>query len=86
MDMIPEGAMVLIFNDDKPGVIGLVGSTFGDHGVNIADMTLSRQHDRALMVLKVDEPAPKEAIEALAGNKPPIRMVKTVELTPVSSQ
>jgi D-3-phosphoglycerate dehydrogenase len=83
MDMVPEGPMVLLFNDDQPGVIGLVGKTFGDQGVNIADMTLSRQNNRALMVFKCDEPVPEEAVQALADQCPPIRMVKTVELEAV---
>jgi D-3-phosphoglycerate dehydrogenase len=83
MDMVPEGPMVLIRNDDKPGVIGLVGKTFGDHKVNIADMTLSRQEKMALMVLKVDEPAPEDAIQALQKQRPPIQMVRSVVLPPL---
>jgi len=83
MDMVPEGQMLVIMNDDRPGVIGLVGTTLGQHKVNIADMTLSRQQDKALMVLKLDEPAPAEAIDALAKQSPPIRLVRTVWLPPV---
>ncbi|MGA3065647.1 MAG: phosphoglycerate dehydrogenase, partial [Tepidisphaeraceae bacterium] len=57
MDMIPEGNMVLIVNHDQPGVIGLVGSSFGDAQVNIADMVISRDFApdgkaTALMVIK----------------------------------
>ena len=47
MDMIPEGNMVIIVNQDQPGVIGTVGSTFGDAQVNIADMVISREIDQA---------------------------------------
>ena len=83
MDMVPEGPMVLIRNDDQPGVIGLVGKTFGDHKVNIADMTLSRHEKMALMVLKVDEPAPEDAIGALQKQRPPIQMVRSVVLPPL---
>jgi D-3-phosphoglycerate dehydrogenase len=43
MDMVPEGDMVLVINRDQPGVIGLVGTSFGDAKVNIADMVISRQ-------------------------------------------
>ena len=43
MDMIPEGNMVLIVNKDQPGVIGTVGTSFGDAKVNIADMVISRE-------------------------------------------
>ena len=63
MDMIPEGQMVLIVNKDQPGVIGTVGTTFGDAGVNIADMVISRHIGpdgaaTALMVIKTDAAAP----------------------------
>jgi D-3-phosphoglycerate dehydrogenase len=60
MDMIPEGQMVLIVNKDQPGVIGMVGTSFGDAGVNIADMVISRDFNKetgehtALMVIKTD--------------------------------
>src|SRR2546423_151100 len=43
MDMVPEGHMVVIMNKDQPGVIGMVGTSFGDAGVNIADMVISRE-------------------------------------------
>lgn len=66
MDMIPEGNMVVIENRDEPGVIGTVGSTFGDAKVNIADMVISRDIKKdgtatALMVIKTDSD-PTEAL------------------------
>jgi len=83
MNMVPEGNMVVLFNDDQPGVIGLVGTTFGRHGVNIADLTLSRRGERALMVFKIDSPAPDGAIEQLRQSRPPIQRVSTVNLAAV---
>ena len=65
MDMVPEGQMALIINQDQPGVIGTVGSAFGDAKVNIADMVISRAFGKdgkatALMVIKTDsEPTPE---------------------------
>lgn len=86
VDMIPEGQMVVIENEDKPGVIGIVGTSFGDAGVNIADMVISRdiQPDgkaHALMVLKVDSP-PDEALTNRLRARPGIRRVKCVKLPP----
>ena len=51
--------LVLFRYDDVPGVIGRVGTLFGDAGVNIANMTVSRTRrgDKALMVLTVDSHA-----------------------------
>jgi D-3-phosphoglycerate dehydrogenase len=54
--------MVFLRYDDVPGVIGRVGTLFGDAGVNIANMTVSRTRkgDKALMALSIDTPAPDE--------------------------
>ena len=44
---------------------GLVGREFGDAGINIVDMALSRQDKTALMVLKLDEAMPDALRDAL---------------------
>ncbi len=51
--------------DDMPGVIGRVGTTFGEAGINIANMAVSRTNrgGKALMVLSIDTPAPAELVE-----------------------
>ena len=85
MDMVPEGPMVVIENRDQPGVIGAVGTAFGEAGVNIADMVISRdvQPDgaRALMVLKVDSAPPAALVDGLR-QRPGITRVRVVELPP----
>jgi D-3-phosphoglycerate dehydrogenase len=70
MDMVPEGQMVLIINQDQPGVIGNVGTTFGNAKVNIADMVISRAFANdgkatALMVIKTDSEAPAALLNSL---------------------
>lgn len=84
VDMIPEGQMVVIENEDKPGVIGIVGTSFGEAQVNIADMVISRVVNEdgkahALMVLKVDS-APDEALTNRLRARPGILRVKCVKL------
>ena len=85
VDMVPEGPMVVIENDDEPGVIGQVGQAFGEAGVNIADMVISRDASgpkpRALMVLKTDGRPSPELIQSLSA-RPNIKRVKTVALPP----
>jgi D-3-phosphoglycerate dehydrogenase len=86
MDMVPEGNMVMIVNQDQPGVIGLVGTSFGDAGVNIADMVISREVKPdgsavALMVIKTDQP-PTEALINRLRARPNILRVKPVALAP----
>ncbi|MCX5660656.1 MAG: phosphoglycerate dehydrogenase [Planctomycetota bacterium] len=68
MDMIPAGCMALIQNEDRPGVIGMVGTEFGSAQVNIADMAISRRDKTALMVLKLDDVPPQSLIERLRGH------------------
>jgi D-3-phosphoglycerate dehydrogenase / 2-oxoglutarate reductase len=84
MDMIPEGQMVLIVNQDQPGVIGIVGTSFGDAGVNIADMVISREEHAdgtatALMVIKTDSEPPAALLNRLRA-RPNIVRVKAVNL------
>lgn len=86
MDMIPEGNMVLIVNRDQPGVIGLVGSSFGDAQVNIADMVISREFDSAgkataFMVIKTDSQPPQTLLDQLK-TRPNILKVKSLVLPP----
>ena len=86
MDMIPEGQMVLIENKDQPGMIGHVGTAFGDAGVNIADMTITRDVStdgtaHALMLLKVDSAPSTEVVERLRKH-PGLLRVKTVACPP----
>jgi D-3-phosphoglycerate dehydrogenase / 2-oxoglutarate reductase len=61
--------MVFFRYDDVPGVIGRVGTFFGESGVNIANMTVSRSRrgGKALMALSIDSPAPPELVEQLRG-------------------
>lgn len=75
MDMVPAGHMALIQNDDRPGMIGLIGTEFGKANVNIADMTISRRENAdgsgatALMLLKLDEAASYELHDTVAEQK-----------------
>jgi D-3-phosphoglycerate dehydrogenase / 2-oxoglutarate reductase len=57
--------MVVLRYDDVPGVIGRVGTTFGEAGVNIANMAVSRTREggKALMALSIDSAAPPELLE-----------------------
>jgi D-3-phosphoglycerate dehydrogenase len=57
--------MVVFRYDDVPGVIGRVGTLFGEAGVNIANMAVSRTREggKALMALSIDSAAPAELVE-----------------------
>ncbi len=79
MDMVPSGPMMLIVNQDRPGVIGLVGTMMGKLGLNIADMTLSRKGEKALMVLKLDSEPSAATLEAMR-KEPALEVVKAITL------
>ena len=51
------GTMLIIANDDQPGVIGEVGTILGRHHVNIANFALGRGDGGAIGVVNVDEDA-----------------------------
>jgi D-3-phosphoglycerate dehydrogenase len=66
-DVPPSNHMLVVRNDDRPGVIGLVGTLLGRHNVNIADMDVGRA-DRpgtALMVIAPTADVPDEVLEEL---------------------
>ncbi|HQY88382.1 MAG TPA: ACT domain-containing protein, partial [Tepidisphaeraceae bacterium] len=86
MDMIPESTMVLIENKDQPGMIGIVGTMFGDAKVNIADMVLSRDVNpdgtaHALMVIKTDSDPGETLLNQLRA-RPGILRAQAVKLPP----
>jgi D-3-phosphoglycerate dehydrogenase len=76
-----EGINLIIQNLDKPGVIGLIGSTLGNFDVNIANMHLSRTPERgkAMAVIRVDDEVPVRVIETLRDH-PNITSVQQVRL------
>ena len=65
LDIEPKGKMIIMRNNDVPGVIGSVGKTLGDNNINIADFRLSRGKDGALAVILIDEKANSEVLKKL---------------------
>ena len=61
----PEGALLILENKDRPGMVGLYGTLLGSNQINIAGMSLSRNvaGGRALVVLNLDT-APTEKVLA----------------------
>jgi D-3-phosphoglycerate dehydrogenase len=77
--------MVVFRYDDVPGVIGHVGTVFGEAGVNIANMTVSRTRrgGTALMVLSVDTAPPPELVERIRAEG--FDDARVIELGPTGS-
>jgi D-3-phosphoglycerate dehydrogenase len=68
VDIAPEGTMLLISHNDKPGIIGRVGTLLGNNQVNIASMQVGRKviGGSAIMVLTIDKEAPSEVLKELS--------------------
>jgi len=65
VDMAPTSHMAFLFYEDRPGVIGRVGTLLGESGVNIASMQVGRrkQGGEALMALTVDAGIPAGVLD-----------------------
>lgn len=63
VDVPPAEHLLVVRNDDKPGMIGVVGSVLGQAGVNIDDMAVgsSPEGAKALMVIATDRQVPDAA-------------------------
>jgi len=81
MEIVPEKNMIVYKNNDKPGVIGRIGTILGSKNINIASFVLGRHKEEkvALGVLTVDSDVPKDVIESIK-NLEEIIEVKNVEL------
>ncbi len=79
-----EGTLILIKNDDQPGVIGEVGTILGRFGVNIASFALGRGAGGAVGVVNIDVPATQgnavdAALEAIRAT-PAVKSASLVRL------
>jgi D-3-phosphoglycerate dehydrogenase len=74
IEAIPQGYMLVMRNQDVPGVIGRVGTTLGERGVNISRFHLGRRErgGEALALIETDAPLSDDAIEELLSFTPVI--------------
>lgn len=77
----PEGHILYIINKDVPGVVGRVGTTLGDHEVNIAEYNLARSESggTAMAIITIDSPLSSDALTALRV-MPAIKEVRQIRL------
>ncbi|HRS82939.1 MAG TPA: phosphoglycerate dehydrogenase [Smithellaceae bacterium] len=79
VEIAPEGYLLAVSNKDLPGVIGNLGTTLGNHNVNIARLHLSRdvQSKKALVVLNTDSPVGPDILDKLR------KLPHVVSITPI---
>jgi D-3-phosphoglycerate dehydrogenase len=83
LDSFLDGIMLLFTHRDVPGLIGFIGTIFGKHQVNIAQMTVGRQQPggEAIAVLNLDSMPPEEALKEVRAH-PQISSLSVVKLPP----
>ena len=76
-----EGHMIVLGNQDVPGVVGHMGNLFAANGINIADMALGRRTPggEAIMVFNIDAPVSDEVLDDIVSQKF-VNWVKQVRL------
>jgi D-3-phosphoglycerate dehydrogenase len=67
VDLVPEGRFLVSQHEDRPGIVGRVGTILGEHDVNIASMLVGRDapRGRAMMILAVDDPVRSTVLDRL---------------------
>jgi D-3-phosphoglycerate dehydrogenase len=68
IEFIPEGHILVLAYEDRPGMVGRIGSILGRHNVNIASMHVGRRtrRGRAIVVLLLDDDVPTEVMEEVS--------------------
>jgi len=81
VEAAPEGYLLVCYNDDKPGIMGHIGTILGEKGVNIASMTLGRNRKggQAITVLNLDQGIDRKVL-ARIEEFPAIDSVKLVRI------
>jgi D-3-phosphoglycerate dehydrogenase len=81
-----DGCLLVFSHNDVPGIIGSVGTVFGQHRVNIAQMAVGRATPggQAVGILNLDGEPPAEALEAVR-KLPAITSAVVVQLPPVGT-
>lgn len=86
LDTFMDGIMLIFTHRDVPGMIGYIGTIFGKHQVNIAQMTVGRQMagGEAIGVLNLDQQPPEAALAEVRAH-PHITSVCVVQLPPAGA-
>lgn len=81
LDAQIDGPLVVFTHHDRPGLIGFIGKTLGDRGVNIAQMNVGRERPggEAIGVVNIDGVPDEAALDALREH-PDILSLSLIQL------
>ena len=67
----PEGEILLVFDEDRPGLIASIAQALGDGGVNIARMAFGREKPggKSVLIMNLDISPPPEVVESIRAEK-----------------
>jgi D-3-phosphoglycerate dehydrogenase len=67
IDLDLSGEFIIVSYQDKPGVIGKIGSTLGEANINIANMQVGRKKigGNAIMMMQIDSKPSKDIMEKI---------------------
>jgi D-3-phosphoglycerate dehydrogenase len=87
IELAPEGDLVITFHEDRPGVIGEVGTTLGRHQINIASMACGRKVEtqEACLGLTLDSVPSDAVLDELRG-KTFMKHVYYISLPPLVTE
>jgi D-3-phosphoglycerate dehydrogenase len=81
VEVVPEGEMLMLSNNDKPGVIGGIGTALAKHKINIARMQFGREKrgGKSISVVSVDTAVSKDIVSEIK-KLPNVLSVKQIHL------
>jgi D-3-phosphoglycerate dehydrogenase len=82
VDAVLQGHLLVIRNDDTPGVVGRIGTKLGEHAINIARMNVGTKpgSGRAIMLIEIDANGGPEAILAALAKIEGVREARSITL------
>jgi len=78
VETTPDGPMLVLYNNDQPGVVGSIGQVLGQAHINIASMNLARGEGRALSVIRIDAPATEQILHQITDHPAIDRVVQVI--------
>ena len=86
LDAHIDGTLLIFTHMDRPGLIGFIGHTLGDEGVNIAQMNVGREQQggEAIGVVNVDSVPSPHALEAVRQH-PHVLSLSVIKLPPLGA-
>lgn len=81
LEVVPEGYMLVLYNVDKPGVVGNIGTILGQHDINIARMHFGRDvpGGKVLSIISIDSPASPDIMDKIT-KLPNVLSVRQIKL------